>query len=416
MRHLLTALLGLAVLDLGLGCGAPLAGAAEHRLQLRITGGEQGRTNIPIAVPVTLPPAAAKLPVVEITVGGQKLVGQWTKPGLLAAESSTSSADAGARELHFILPKLEAKQVLEAEVVSSDKPTAGEQFVWKEEGKEHIDLQYGSTLVARYMCEPYNEAKEHRERTYKVYHHVFDPSGKTRLTKGPGSQYTHHRGIYYGFNKCSYGAGKNADVWHCSAKAHQSHAGVVSAEAGPVLGRHVLAIDWYGADGALFAKELRELSFYRTAAGMVVGFASRLTSLDGKLKLDGDPQHAGFQFRASEEVGEKTAKQTRYIRPDGVAELGATRQGKEQPWNAMSFVVGGERYTCAYLDHPRNPKPCFYSERDYGRFGSYFVAQIEGPKTLDIRYRLWIQPGEMTPEGVASQAANFSDPPVVTIP
>ena len=46
------------------------------------------------------------------------------------------------------------------------------------------------------------------------------------------------------------------------------------------------------------------------------------------------------------------------------------------PWNAMSFVLGGQRYTVAYLDHPNNPKEARYSERNYGRFGSYFEREV----------------------------------------
>jgi hypothetical protein len=269
------------------------------------------------------------------------------------------------------------------------------------------------------MCEPFNNNGADRERTYKVFHHVFNPIDETRLTKGMGSQYTHHRGVYYGFSKCSYGDGKKADTWHCPGQVHQSHVKVLAEEAGPVLARQRLLINWYGADGKPFAEEERELTFHKLEReggfAIVVDFASRLKSLDGKLKVDGDPQHAGFQFRAAEEVAEKTAKQTIYIRPDGVDKPGATRQSAEQPWNAMSFVVGGQRYTCCYLDRPTNPKPAFYSERDYGRFGSYFVAETEGDKTIDVQYRLWIQPGEMDVAAVAAQAKNFVEPPSVTV-
>jgi hypothetical protein len=74
--------------------------------------------------------------------------------------------------------------------------------------------------------------------------------------------------------------------------------------------------------------------------------------------LDGDPQHAGFQFRASNEVFESTAKQTFYIRPnDGKDAPGKTKnwpQNKDMTnlnWKAQSLVVGGQRYFTLYLDH-----------------------------------------------------------------
>ena len=39
----------------------------------------------------------------------------------------------------------------------------------------------------------------------------------------PGGKYTHHRGLYFGFNRISYGDGLTCDVWHCKAPAFQNH-------------------------------------------------------------------------------------------------------------------------------------------------------------------------------------------------
>ena len=102
------------------------------------------------------------------------------------------------------------------------------------------------------------------------------------------------------------------------------------------------------------------------------------------MRFDGDPQHAGFQFRAHNDVDALTAGETIYVRPDGVGSparpatgIPKTRRGPVNlPWNAMSFVLGGKRYTAAYLDHPMNPKEARFSERDYGRFGSYFAYTL----------------------------------------
>ena len=77
------------------------------------------------------------------------------------------------------------------------------------------------------------------------------------------------------------------------------------------------------------------------------------------------------------------------------------------PWNAQSVLVGGNRYTTVYLDHPRNPKPSFYSERDYGRFGSYFKKQITPSTPLHVKYRLNITQGERTAKECNSFSAQF---------
>src|SRR5262249_26881245 len=159
--------------------------------------------------------------------------------------------------------------------------------------------------------------KDKREITYKVYHHLYDPDGQFFVTKGPGGLYPHHRGLYFGFNKITYD-GKQADIWHCNKNEHQTHGKFLTSEAGPVLGRHRMEILWYGQANDVFAKEERELTLFNVPGGQMVGFASRLHSTGSKIKLDGDPQHAGFQFRASQEVAEKTGSKTYYIRPDGI--------------------------------------------------------------------------------------------------
>ena len=60
----------------------------------------------------------------------------------------------------------------------------------------------------------------------------------------------------------------------------------------------------------------------------------------------------------------------------------------EDVWAGWRVVVGGQRYYTLYLDHSQNPKPSYYSERDYGRFGSYFKASVEPGRPLSVRYRL----------------------------
>ena len=99
---------------------------------------------------------------------------------------------------------------------------------------------------------------------------------------------------------------------------------------------------------------------------------------------------------------------------DGRGKPGETRNWpgdpsqKDLPWKAMSFVTGGERNTVLYIDHPQNPKPAMHSERDYGRFGSYFVATLKPDEPLTVRYRLVVKPGEMTQEEAAELARSFT--------
>ena len=211
----------------------------------------------------------------------------------------------------------------------------------------------------------------------------------------------------------TYDDGKKTDIWHCP-KASQQHEKFLDTEAGPVLGRQRVLIAWHGEKKEIFAHEERELTVYAVPGGRLVQFASRLIPVEGTVHLDGDPQHAGFHFRADQGVAEdKNKVQTIYIRPDGVGKPDETRNWDPRtkkgpvdlPWNAMSFVLNDKRYTAAYLDRPENPKEAHYSERDYGRFGSYFVADATKEKPVEVKYRLWLQDGQMTVAEVAAKSA-----------
>ena len=347
-------------------------------------------------------------------------------------------------------------------------------FRWVEVPGASITLMYGTQPVIQYVCAAYDDATpESRFATCKVYHHVFSPDGSVRLTKGDtGGLYPHHRGLFYGFNKVTYDDGRQCDIWHCKQGAHQSPEGVVDQFANAESAGQTLAIDWHGADGEVFARERRTVVVRfrpsgggqahfapktaqsepvpepsgggqahfapRTAQsepvpgepspspslqgrGIEIDWSSHLETADGKaIHLDGDPQHAGFHFRAAQEVADKTAAETYYVRADGRGKPGETRnwdaassdaamnaECTDRPWDAMSIVVGGQRYTVLYMDAPDNPRPARYSERDYGRFGSYFVRDVTAERPLDVRYRVWVQAGEMTVDQCQAKYGEF---------
>ena len=118
--------------------------------------------------------------------------------------------------------------------------------------------------------------------------------------------------------------------------------------------------------------------------------------------------------RAANEVAEKTKQETYYTRPaDGKDEKGKTKNWPKDKdminllWKSQCIIVGNNRYTTVYLDHPNNPKPAFYSERDYGRFGSYFKTEITPKQPLKVRYRLVINQGEKTARECQGLSDNF---------
>jgi hypothetical protein len=289
-----------------------------------------------------------------------------------------------------------------------------------------FSLFYGDRKVMEYVAPRFNDSTpELREETYKPFHQLYDPTSARLVTKGVGGNDTHHRGLFYGFNRISYDQGrKHADTWQCLPDAYESHRAFVGTAAGTVLGRHCVIIDWHGEGKQVFAHEERELTAYAAGSGTLVEFVSLLRAAEGPVHLEGDPHHSGFHFRAADEVASKTKKETYYLRPDGVGKGDQTinwdstpqdPRTSDQPWKGMCFVLAGRRYTAAILDRPDNPKPAHWSERDYGRFGSTFVADVTAEHPLLVRYRVWLQNGETTPDRLAALAVDFVEPVAVEI-
>ncbi len=286
------------------------------------------------------------------------------------------------------------------------------EFAWTDTEGKHLELHRDGKPVARYVYEAIDESSpERREETFKPFCHLFfNKYGHygELLTKGPGGKFTHHRGVFYGFSRVSYTdpsgeRHEKIDTWHCR-KAHQIHRGFSATEADADSASFTSEIDWIGDDGGVFATEARTMRFSFDGADLVVDFESTLSTKFPEVLLDGDPQHAGFHFRAHNDVAEETENATYYIRPgSGIGKPGVAINWSEKedneatrdlPWKAMCFTLRDTQTTVVYLDHPENPKPARASERQYGRFGTYFEAKVTPDSPLTVRYRLVVHPGE----------------------
>jgi hypothetical protein len=394
--------------------------AGDKRIELTLDAGTHDRTNCPVKTLVELPAEWAGAGTVVLSdAQGQTILAQLTAPGLLNQQQVKPAAT--LPELHFVVPKLAKGQRLTLVGKLSAAPPAG--FLWRDTPQQYAELSYAGRPVMRYMYQSREAAEREGDKFFKVYHHLYDPDGTRFVTKGdPAGLYPHHRGLFYGFTRITYGDAK-VNTWACDKEAYQSHQGFLASEAGAVLGRHLVAVDWHGRQRQVFAKEQRELAAYHVPGGQLVEFASRLSSTVGKVKLDGDPAHAGFQFRAAQEVADNP-KPTYYLRPDGKGQPGEFRNWDAKhrdprcvnlPWYAVSFMIGPKRYTAVYLDRPGNPREARYGERDYARIGCYFEYELDQGKDLLIGYRLWLQEGEMTVPQAAALSADFVDPPRVSV-
>jgi hypothetical protein len=326
---------------------------------------------------------------------------------------------------YFILPKLAANQSVEVQLAEGTPTVAPVEFRFQENKGESVDLLLGDRAVLRYVNKPRTEADHYM--TLKPFHQMFDPKdGKTLVSSGahPNTkeyQFPHHRGLFFGFNKITYTQDDKkmeADIWHGTKNVFSQHDKMTATERGPLFAKHTSSISWHGPDGQTFAEELRSITVYQVPGGTLLDWSSDLTTKLPKVQLDGDPQHAGFHFRAHQDVAKLTAKKSYYLRPDGPGKEGETRnwdaKAKEidkrtidLPWNALSFMLNDKRYTVLRVAHPSNPKDTRGSERDYGRFGDYFEWTLTPMNPLRLNYRIWLQEGEMTLEQCQELAYGF---------
>ncbi len=374
--------------------------------KIAVTGGKLDDTNVVVTAKL---PAGATAPNAVTLPDGLHTAAQVTDDG---------------KALVFVLPKLKAGETIEVRPTTLNYVKAPPQFKFSEEKTGTTLLAFDGRKVLQYFNLPH-DSKDHYY-TFKPFHNVYDPAtGGTMLTNTSAKtdkdgQFPHHRGLFFGFNKVTYGDKQSADIWHGTNNVFSQHDKMLATEAGEVFGRHRSAISWHGKDGATIANEERDVTVYATTGCTLIDWSTVLSTKLDKVKLDGDPQHAGFHFRANQEVSKNGKENTYYLRPDGQGKIGETRnwepKSKDEktinlPWNACSFMTGGKRYTVVRVNHPDNPKETRGSERDYGRFGDYFEYELTPTKPLKLKYRVCVQEGEITVAGCKSLADAFVNPP-----
>ena len=392
---------GLSVWAIVLGSAALGADA----VRVRVAAGDSDRVGTPVFADLDQSGVSPATPVLVRGADGAIVPGQ------------IEPLEDGKTRVWWIVDELAAGQSREYSL-QLGKSAPGESFRWKDDPDKSMDLLLGDRPVLRYMYAPFD--RNDIEGTKKPFHHVFDPEGGRPITKGGGGLYPHHRGIFFGYNKCTIDGG-TFDVWHAAKGEHQVHRRVLGAFGGPVAGGHVLEIDWNDRAGVPFARETRVLIAYRQPAGhQLIEFLTTLVPTRGPVKLAGDRQHAGVQFRAAQDVAGNQAR-TRYLRPDRWKGLPTDKEEngdeyKDLPWNAVQYPLGERDYTVAYLSDPKNPDGAGFSERLYGRFGEYFPYELTEEKPLRARYRWWITTdASVSRDDIQDRFLDLANPPKVTL-
>ena len=302
--------------------------------------------------------------------------------------------------VHWIEPELTAGEPVELELdlmpVSEMKPEhfdllRSPRFRYADRD-EHRELLLGDRPLWRHetVFDP-----ERFEATYKTYHHLYGFDGRKLITKGPGGKYPHHRGLFIGWSK-TIAAGEEHNFWFAGegrSESQQHRGSAPEREAlGHVMARSISTSEWVSGERGVIVRDRRTLTTWAQPEGLrLMDFEIKLASASGEVLLDGDPAHAGIQFRAAQEVAE--AESCTYLRPAS-AEGGENDNWSECPWVVGRFPVGGQAYAVMHMDHPDNPRPTVYNTRSYGRFGAFFTATLREGEPLVLRYRILVLDGE----------------------
>jgi hypothetical protein len=402
---------------------AALAGN-DVRIELNVDAPSVSTRNTPLHATITLPDSLADVPPEHIAASLQP-------PGVTALAIPGQIVRVGEKtELWWIAPELkQGRPGKWLATLSVDAAGTTRRFTWHDTPDRHLDLRWNGRPVLRYMYAYDPSTDETLHETYKVYYHVFDATGENLLTKGSGGLYTHHRGIFVGWNRLTL-AGKEYDFWHMKGVT-QRHQKVLYQTAGPVLGRLVTLINWVGPDDQPIIIERREVTvfheprlplrdvvtagYYQEGLATLLECRTELRAVAGDIFLNGDPEHAGFQYRPHNDVadGDASGKARYLFHKDGID----AHQDQNLPWVAESYGLNGRRYSVQHMNHPDNPKPSKYSAyRDYGRFGAFFTKNLKAGQVLPLRYRIRIAGGAMPPRKYCSaQYAAFATPPNVTV-
>lgn len=225
-----------------------------------------------------------------------------------------------------------------------------------------------------------------RESTYKVFTHIYDFAGERPITKGVGGKFTHHRGLFIGWNDTLV-SGHDYDSWHMS-NCFQEQVEWLAFEEGDDASRQAQRVAWRSLKGDTFIEEERAIAAHRGPGGARhIDFHSRLLATGAPVKLRGDLHHAGMQVRLDNALVENEHL-VEYTLPEG-AERGENDGVTGAWWALCSAEIAGKRYWVLHMSHPSLPGGVpVYSIRGYARFGAFFEPDLAPGYPLDLRFRV----------------------------
>ncbi len=380
----------LSALSLLLAGTLPTKGIGNLDYEVELDPKEIARKNVSVIADLPLPESHADVEDLFCYIVDP----EGFRPGWRTQVERIDKEGATFARVYWVQPELRSGQrktyrlVLKSE--PNDRNETGFHF---DHGNGYRNLHYGDRAVYRHM-NAYDP--DRHEETFKTFHHIYHFDGDGFITKGHGGLYSHHRGLFLGWNRTRSGD-DSWDFWYGPNQETQRHREYLSEReiTGPVVGRTASRTDWKDPEERILVTDTREVTaWWIDEDTLILDFAIELTAATGDVHLGGDAHHAGFQFRASQEVAENQ-ETTAFIHPESAVSL-SNDIWEDAPWFVGLFTVNRHRYSVFHADHPSNPGPTHYSTRNYGRFGAFFTADLEEETPLTLRYRILIKRASKT--------------------
>lgn len=244
-------------------------------------------------------------------------------------------------------------------------------------------------------------------------HPLRSASGKIVTRRWPQEQNTgeetdhpHHRGVFVGHDHVN-----GVNFWANEPKGRADNLGIFTlkevsqAKGGKRSGVVVASFDWKDPKGKVILTEKRTMTFYAGGPERIVDF-DFLFLPNGKVTI-GDSKEGFFAVRVAK--GLQELKSVGRMVSNTGAETEKNIWGKPFNWVDFQGEIDGEKLGLAIFDHPDNLRhPQRWHARAYGLFAvnpfglSVFTGDktqsaeyvIEPDKTLRLRYRIVIHPGD----------------------
>lgn len=179
--------------------------------------------------------------------------------------------------------------------------------------------------------------------------------------------------------------------------------------------------EWRGPDGAVLAKEQRTLRFQAGADWRAIDLSVALRNDDGELVFGPGPGGAALRLRPVLALEGPGAEGRAF---DSQGRTGLRAGSGPARWVAHSAVVGGELHTVALFDHPANHAEAVrwvvrgaglvvaapFAAPGAAGSGEAVVEPVRVPTgaELRLRYRVFVQRGDVGADGVAKAFAAFA--------